>query len=328
MARNITHIAVLGSGTMGHAIAMQFAMAGYPVTLIETGGSTIEQSEQLLTTALDQIRSDAQELADRDLLPSGVTVEDTMARITTATDIASGVADADFVVEAIVENLDIKRDVWKQIEQAAPQDAIFATNTSGLSPTAIQEVLERPERFVVAHFWNPAQLMPLVEVVPGASTAPETVNVTVDLMKKIGKEPAPLKKEAARFIGNRIQMAVIREALDIVARGIADVETVDTVVQNSLGLRWSILGPIASIDLGGLDTFYYISQYLYADMDNSPDADPSLGAKVEAGQLGAKTGRGFYEWSGSQGQETIARRDDRLMDAMRKPENTTTDTEA
>lgn len=318
MARKISQIANIGSGTMGHAIAMQFAAAGYPVTIVETGGSTTDESQQRLDAALKRIRTDAQELANQGLLPNGVTVEDMIARITTATDIPTGVRHADFIIESVVENLDVKQAVWKQIEQAAPQDAIFATNTSGLSPTAIQRVLEHPERFVVAHFWNPAQLMPLVEVVPGESTHEQVVDETFDLMEKIGKKPAKLKRESLGFIGNRIQLAVIREALNIVARGIADPATVDTVVRNSLGLRWSILGPIASADLGGLDIFYNVSKYLCADMDNSPDADPVLGAKVEAGELGAKTGRGFYEWTGEKGRETIAERDQKLMRAMRE----------
>ena len=177
-------------------------------------------------------------------------------------------ADVDFVIESVAENLDIKKSVWAEVEHAAPKDAILSTNTSGLSPTALQSVLKKPERFVVAHFWNPAQLMPLVEVVPGEKTDPKVVDITFDLMAKIGKKPAKIKKESLGFVGNRLQLAVLREAFYIVQQGIADAATVDDVMKYSLGRRWNLVGPLASIDLGGLDVFYNISTYLFDDMDN------------------------------------------------------------
>ena len=160
-------------------------------------------------------------------------------------------ADVDFVIESVAENLDIKKSVWAEVEHAAPKDAILSTNTSGLSPTALQSVLKKPERFVVAHFWNPAQLMPLVEVVPGEKTDPKVVDITFDLMAKIGKKPAKIKKESLGFVGNRLQLAVLREAFYIVQQGIADAATVDDVMKYSLGRRWNLVGPLASIDLGG-----------------------------------------------------------------------------
>lgn len=156
---DIKTIANVGTGTMGHAITLQFALAGYPVHLVGRGEASLEK-------AMKAIRSDAEDFAEAGLLKDGDTLDAVLARITGYADYASGVADVDFVIESVAENLDIKKSVWAEVEHAAPKDAILSTNTSGLSPTALQSVLKKPERFVVAHFWNPAQLMPLVEVVP------------------------------------------------------------------------------------------------------------------------------------------------------------------
>lgn len=311
--RNIRHIANIGSGTMGHATALQFAAAGYPVSLVD-------RTEERLASGMERIRADAEESERAGLLAHGEHVDDVLARISTHTDYESGVANADFIIESIAENLEIKQQVWHEIERFAPIDAIFATNTSGLSPTAIQSVLDHPERFVVAHFWNPAQLMPLVEVVPGEHTAESVVDETFALMARIGKKPAKIRKESLGFVGNRLQLAVLREAFNIMNEGIADAETIDTVVKYSLGRRWNLVGPIASADLGGLDVFYNISTYLFKDMDNGTDPSPLLAAKVENGELGAKTGKGFYEWTGESGKAVIRERDTHLLRALAEDE--------
>ncbi|KFI66581.1 3-hydroxyacyl-CoA dehydrogenase family protein [Bifidobacterium magnum] len=305
---NITHVANIGAGTMGHAIALQFAMHGYEVALVETGSLDLRE-------AMDRTRAEARELAEHGLLPGG-DVEGTLARIHPTYDLRQGVEDADFIIESIVENLQVKKTVWAHIEQHAKADAIFATNTSGLSPTAIQQALERPERFVVAHFWNPAQLMPLVEVVPGEATDPAVAETTTRLMAAIGKKPAQLAREAYGFVGNRLQCALLREATNIVREGIADAQTVDTVMENSLGLRWSILGPLASADLGGLDVFFNVSQYLNAAISANTGTDPLLADMVERGDLGRKKGHGFYDWTGPEGERRVAMRDQKLMEAM------------
>ena len=225
---DIKTIANVGTGTMGHAITLQFALAGYPVHLVGRGEASLEK-------AMKAIRSDAEDFAEAGLLKDGDTLDAVLARITGYADYASGVADVDFVIESVAENLDIKKSVWVEVEHAAPKDAILSTNTSGLSPTALQSVMGHPERFVVAHFWNPAQLMPLVEVVPGEKTDPKVVDITFDLMAKIGKKPAKIKKESLGFVGNRLQLAVLREAFYIVQQGIADAATVDDVMKYSLG---------------------------------------------------------------------------------------------
>ena len=236
-----------------------------------------------------------------------------------------GCQDTDFVIESIVEDQQVKQQVWQELEQLVGPETVLATNTSGLSPTALQSVLKRPARFVVAHFWNPAQLMPLVEVVPGKQTSQATVDLTVALMNKIGKHAVPLKKEALGFVGNRIQLAVLREAFHIVDEGIASPEAVDDIIKYSLGRRWNLVGPIASADLGGLDVFKNISSYLYADLANATGTDPTLEKMVDHGKLGLKSGQGFYDWQGDAGQQVVADRDAALLNQLKHDHETKKD---
>lgn len=305
---SIHTIANLGAGTMGHATALQFALHGYPVFLLDTDPAALKRG-------LAAIQHDLETFQAADLLTEDPAT--VLARIQPTTDNATALTSADFVIESIVEDLSVKQTLWQTVEQFVGPDVILATNTSGLSPTAIQRTLTHPERFVVAHFWNPAQLMPLVEVVPGEQTDAATVTTTVALMTHIGKHAVPLQKEALGFVGNRIQLAVLREALHIIDDGIATPEAVDDIIKYSLGRRWSLVGPVASADLGGLDVFHNISAYLYADLANDTGTDPALAKKVAAHQLGLKTGQGFYNWTGTAGQEVVAQRDRDLLNLLK-----------
>ena len=304
---NIKVIGNIGAGTMGHATALQFAMRGYPVRLVDSSRQALDRGRGLIEHDLDTF------------IGAGLISQDqrgsVLDRIQEDTDYGI-LADADFVIESVLEDMDVKHQVWQQVEAIVGEQTILATNTSGLGPTEIASVLRHPQRFLVAHFWNPAQLMPLVEVVPAANTDQGVVDTTVELMNHIGKHAVALSTESLGFVGNRIQAAVIRECLNIVERGIATPQAVDEIVTYSLGRRWSILGPIASADLGGLDVFDNISKYLYDDLDNRPGEDPVLKSKVQAGQLGAKSGQGFYSWQGAESQAMIADRDQRLLEAL------------
>lgn len=306
---DIKTITNLGTGTMGHAIALQFAVKGYRVNLLG-------RSDHSLTRALDLIKQDLATFQAAGLLDEEPTT--VLARIQPTTDYDQALKPADFVIESIAEDLAIKREVWQEVERHVRPAAVLATNTSGLSPSALQEGLQHPERFAVAHFWNPAQLMPLVEVVPGKQTDPATVDLIVALMNHIGKHAAPLKKEALGFVGNRIQLAVLREALHLVDEGVASPEAIDDIVKYSLGRRWNLVGPIASVDLGGLDVFANISSYLYADLADTKGIDPILKQKVAEGELGLKTGQGFYDWRGDAGKRMVKDRDRALLDQLKQ----------
>lgn len=308
----IKNIANIGAGTMGHAIALQFAMKGYNVKVYDRNQAGLDRGRVA-------IEHDLQTFNEAGLIDEQP--EDILGRLSYTSDLQDATGDADFVIESIVENEEIKQQVWQEIESFVQPTTILATNTSGLSPTALQSVLKSPERFVVAHFWNPAQLMPLVEVVPGEKTDEATVKTTVELMNKIGKHAVPLKKEALGFVGNRIQLAVLREAFHIINEGIASPEAVDDIVKYSLGRRWNLVGPVASADLGGLDVFKNISSYLYADLANETSTDPTLAKKVDQDELGLKTGKGFFDWQGDAGKEIVTDRDQKLLQQLKDDQN-------
>ena len=299
----------IGAGTMGHATALQFALKGYKVHLLDMVQAGLDRGMSL-------IEHDLKTFADNGMLTEPV--ETVLGRISTYTDYEAALTGVDFVIELAAEDLKIKQLIWQQAEQFVGPEVVLATNTSGLSPTAIQEGLKHPERFVVALFWNPAHLMPLVEVVPGKQTSEATVDFTVDLLNHIGKHAVLLKVEALGFVGNRIQLAVIRECMHIIGEGIASPEAVDDVVKYSLGRRWSLVGPVASADLGGLDIFEKLTTYLYQDLANGTGEDPLLKQKVDANELGLKTGRGFFDWEGDAGKQIVADRDKALLELLKK----------
>ncbi len=274
---------------MGHGTAVMFAKAGYNVKMYGRTQESIDRGMKGIRNALETYKTHQ--------LVTEAEVPQILARVQGVTSLEEAARDADFVIESVAEELAVKQVIFKQLDQLCPERTIFATNTSGLSPSAVAEAVSRKDKFVVAHFWNPPHLVPLVEVVPGKHTAQKTVDVTWELMEKIGKKPVALKREALGFIGNRLQLALLREALYIVQEGIATPEAVDATVRYSLGRRYGVTGPLESADLGGLDIFQNISAYLYKDLCNDPISSPLLAETVARGDLGAKTGKGFYDWT-------------------------------
>lgn len=306
----IKRICNLGTGTMGFGTALMFAMAGYEVSMFGRSEASIQRGMDSISAALETYRQ--HEIVTEKDIPAII------ARVKGVTTLEAAAEKADFVIESVAENLEVKRETFAKMEKLCSPEVIFATNTSGLSPTAIAEALTHKERFVVAHFWNPPHLVPLVEVVPGTHTSQATVQTTWELMKKIGKKPVALNREALGFIGNRLQLALLREALYIVESGIATEQAVDTTIKYSLGRRLSTTGPLESADLGGLDIFYNISSYLMKDLCNSTEVSPLLQKAMDQGTLGAKTGTGLYNWT-PQGLARIKKvREDNLLEWLQK----------
>ena len=286
----INNITVVGPGMMGHAIAQEFASAGYVVRLYG-------RSDERLQQALQKINRNLKELAEWDII-SDSEVRPTLDRINTTTALEEAAADADLVVESIIEDLEVKQHLFKDLDRICPPHTILASNTSSLLPTDLGAATRRPDRVLIAHYFNPPYLMPLVEIVRGQSTSDDSINIVYNLMKDMGKSPIICQKEALGFIANRLQLVLWREAFNIVQRGIASPQDVDLAVKNSFGRRLGTVGPFELYEyIDGYDLTLQCEKYILPDMDTSNEPYPLLLEKIKKGELGAKTGKGFYDWT-------------------------------
>lgn len=297
---NIKKIGIAGAGTMGSGIAQIFARKGYEVVVTDMKEEFLENSKKLVSIFNSSLIEEG--------LMAESEVENTVNNIKYSID-KKVFSDCDVIIEAIIEKMDIKQDFWREVEEIARPDAIFATNTSGLSITEISKKVESKSRFIGMHFWNPPHIIPLVELIRGDGTNDETVNILLELVKRIDKEPVVVQKDAPGFIGNRIQFAVFREALNIVEQGIATFGDVDRAMKYGPGFRYPIIGPLQTADLGGLDTFYYISSYLFNDLSDVKEPQEVLKNLMDNKELGVKSKKGFYDYSDGKDEEAIKNRD-------------------
>lgn len=309
----VKRICNLGTGTVGPGITLTFALAGYQVHMYGRSDDSIKRGFEAIKDILKKFEEHAivQKADTRKIL----------GRIKGVTTLEEAAEGADFVIESIVENLSTKQEVFAEMEKFCSKKTVFASSTSGLIPSAIAENLEHKDRFIVAHFWNPPHLIPLVEVVPGIHTSQKTTAITSELLEKIGKKPVVLKREALGFIGNRLQFAMIREALSLIDSGIATKEAIDATIKYALGRRLSTTGPFESADLSGLDIIYNISSYLFEDLCNSTEVSPVLRETIDAGKLGAKTCSGFYEWTPDSLSKIKKVREENLIEWLDKDKN-------
>ena len=239
-------------------------------------------------------------------------------RVTTVTTIEDAVKEATFIIEAVPERLELKQQIFKQLDELCDLSVILASNTSAISPTDIASKTKYPERTVITHFWHPAHLIPLVEVVRSSKTSDETVERSMKLMNAMNKKPIEVKKEAPGFVGNRLQFALLREAQHILEEGIASKEDIDAAVLYSIGRRLPVTGPFLSADMGGLDVYTDISNYLYKDLSTAKQSTSSMQELLEAGDLGSKTGKGYYEWSTEFTDEMNTEREKELIRYVKK----------
>jgi 3-hydroxybutyryl-CoA dehydrogenase len=281
---NKPKITVIGAGLMGHGIAQVFALAGHDVTIYDSFAQT-------LATAKDRILTNLKDLGDD---------QGAVDRVTPQADLAKAVRDADYVVEAVLEDLPLKQKLFAEIEQHVRPDAILASNTSVIPITGIMQGLKRRERALGTHWWNPPYLVPLVEVIETQWTSPETIAFTMKLHADAGKKPAHVKKDVPGFIGNRLQHALWREAIALVENGICDAETVDTVIKAAFGRRLAVLGPLENADMVGTDLTLAIHKTVLPAIDSRPRPSPYLENLVQEGKLGFKSGEGFRTWTPEQ----------------------------
>ena len=301
----IAQIAVIGAGLMGHGIAQEFASAGYHVYLQDI-------TDEQLDIALAQIEKNLNVLSENGIVGKE-SVPATLQRIQTDTELEPVAENADFVVEAVTENLALKQQVFEKLDAICPSHAILASNTTALMPSQIGVKAKRKDKILNTHYFNPPYLIPLVELIRSPDTSDETVKVAFELLTAIGKTPAIIKKEVPGFVGPRLQAALIREAFAIVEQGIASAETVDLVVRNSFGRRLSVAGPFEVFELAGWDLVLAAFEELYKDLNSSPEINPLLREMVNTGQLGVKSGQGFYNWTDKGIQELRDRMNNALI---------------
>ncbi|MGK8198497.1 3-hydroxyacyl-CoA dehydrogenase family protein [Burkholderia cepacia] len=280
-------IGVVGGGLMGVGIATKCALAGLKTTIIETDRARIAD---LRGSAADILS----ELVEAQIITHAKGSK-TLGSLHVSAELPD-LAGSDIVIEAIPEILSRKQAIFAQLEGIVSPHGVIASNTSSFPPNALCEHMVHKERFVIAHFWNPPHVIPLVEVVPGTQTQTTVINQLVEMLEHIGSEPVVLKTAIPGFIGNRLQFAMLREALHIVRTGAATPETVDAVMKASLGRRYSMMGPIEGADLGGLNTFLSIASHLMPQLAKDECGLDLLREHTEKGELGVSTGRGFYTW--------------------------------
>lgn len=286
---DIKQVLVVGTGLMGHGIAQEFAQAGYGVVLNDLTDEQIERARR-------EIQHNLEFLAEQGL-GTAEQIGAATARIQGTTDLETASREADFVVEAVFEDLALKRRIFSALDEFCPQRTILTSNSSSLVPSSYASATRRPAQVLGAHYFEPAYLCPLVEVIKGPQTSDETVALTVELMKRVGKKPAIVHKEVPGFVGNRMQAALQREALSIVEQGIATPEDVDMIVRNGFGRRMGAMGPFEKTDLIGADLSLAVGRILIGEISRATEPSSVLIQQVETGKLGAKTGQGFYSWT-------------------------------
>ncbi len=285
----IKTITVLGTGVMGPDISLGFAMAGYDVT-----GVDIEQA--ILDRAAQKIASNCRQMVEEGMFNEEQAGK-IQSRITLTLDWDGVVAGADYITEAVPEEMEIKKEVFKRCGEICSEEVVVASNTSSMSITEIASEMRYPKRAISTHWTIPAHLSPMVEVICGEKTSTSTKDFALTLLKQIGKTPV-LCKNSPGFIHNYVQFAMVKTALNLLERQIATPEDIDTVIRNGFGLRLSSVGPIQFVDMCGLDTILNIQKYMY-DTTKDPMYKPSriVEESVERGDLGVKTGKGFYDYS-------------------------------
>lgn len=301
-------LAVLGAGLMGIGIACHFARHGHRVRLYDTDPSRLAEVPAVAAAILHEL----QESGQFDVVHQ----QAVLARLAGTTSL-SDLAESTLLIEAIPERLPLKHALYAQLETLIADDAIIASNTSGLPPDSLAAGMRHPQRLLIAHFWPPPHFIPLVEVVPGSATRPELPALVSDFFTRAALEAVVLQRAAPGFVGNRLQFALLREALHIVHSGIASPEVVDRVMRASLGRRYAMVGPLEAADMTGLATVLDICQHLLPELAGDAQMMELVAEKVARGETGARGGQGFYRWDTARMARIQSRRQHLLRYALK-----------
>jgi len=306
----VDRIAIIGAGLMGHALAGDFARHGFEVAITD-------RDPARRADVRDRMRATMTPLETAGLL-WGDSLDTLVSRVTPVDTAALAVQGASFVLEAVSEDLSVKRTVFKELDDICSSEVTLASNSSGLMASEISAGLTHADRVIITHYFNPPHLIPAVEVVPGPATRADVTEHAVDTLRRAGKSPVLVKREVPGFIANRLQAALVREAIALVEGGVITPEDLDTLTKTSYGRRLDILGVFEVLDFAGVDVWRDIARYLYADIASQTTPPRMLGDLAAAGRLGVKSGRGVYEWPPEAVKAAQTRRDQELIRQLQR----------
>jgi 3-hydroxybutyryl-CoA dehydrogenase len=301
----IRAIGVIGAGLMGHGIAQVFALKRYKVKLFDN-------DPNVLQSAPEKIHNNLQTLLEMHLVEPQE-IEDCLNHLQLCHTLPEMCEGVELTIEAVSENVDLKRAIFGELEALTTPQTILCSNTSGISIGLISENLRFKERVIGTHFWNPPHIVPCVEVIKSQFAADEVFHTVIELMERVGKKPVRVLKDIPGFLGNRLQHALWREAISLVEKGIAAPEDIDRVVKYGFGLRLPFIGPLETADLAGLDLVYDIHKYLFSDLENRSTPSPLLKTLLDQKATGVKSKKGFYNWTDERTKQIIQQRDKALL---------------
>jgi 3-hydroxybutyryl-CoA dehydrogenase len=290
---------------MGHGIAQVFALAGRDVVLTDANAEALPRARDGIARILDLF-------VEHDLATRG-DADAALRRVKLEPSFAGAVGDADYVVEAVFEDVELKQRVFADLDRTCRPGVILTSNTSGLSSNAIASQTKRKPRCAVTHFWNPPHILPLVEVVRNDETSDETVEMILALLRSANKTPVVVRRDIPGQVGNRLQYALFREAVSLVEKGVCSAEDVDTVIKMSFGRRLSTIGVLETADVNATSLWANISHYLFKELDCAQDTHEHLKGLIAQGRTGVRAGAGFHDWPAEKLERTLARRDAELL---------------
>ena len=309
-ANDISSVLVMGTGMMGPGIALSLARGGFAVALYGRTAASVERGR----AHLNRIAGNLVEFE----LATADAIHGALEHVTLTSDLAAAAGRADMIVESVVEELEVKQQVFAELCTLCAADTILATNTSGISITKIAAPVTHPARFVGTHFWNPPYIMPLVEVVKGDATSDATLDTACQVIERAGKKAVRVMKDIEGFLGNRLQHALWREALALVDMGVASPADIDAMIKYSFALRMPPIGVFEYMDMVGIDLVQSCHSYLFAALDRRTSPSPVTTALLEAGDLGAKSGKGFFDWTPEKLAARIRERDREVVRQLRQ----------